>query len=184
MKEELRKESAEWLKALAIGVIIFAFIRTFFLSNYVVEGESMMPTLEDGNKLIVNKIGYQISDFDRFDVIVFHHNDKEDFVKRVIGLPGDKVEYHHEFLYVNDERIEEPFLESYKEANPFGHLTGDFTLEEITGSEVVPEGKLFVMGDNRGGSWDGRHFGFISIEQVVGKVDVKYWPLNELDASL
>lgn len=184
MKEELKKESAEWLKALAIGVIIFAFIRTFFLSNYVVEGESMMPTLEDGNKLIVNKIGYQISDFKRFDVIVFHHNDQEDFVKRVIGLPGDKVEYHDDFLYVNDQKIEEPFLESYRNADLSGSLTGDFTLEEVTGSEAVPAGKLFVMGDNRIGSWDGRHFGFISIDQVVGKVDVKYWPLNELDASL
>ncbi len=65
MKEELKKESIEWLKALVIGIMIFAFIRTFFFSNYVVEGESMMPTLEDGNKLVVNKIGYQIGDLDR-----------------------------------------------------------------------------------------------------------------------
>ncbi|MED4206085.1 signal peptidase I [Neobacillus mesonae] len=181
MKSEWKREGFEWIKAFAVGIIIFAFIRTFFFSNYIVEGESMMPTLQDGNKLVVNKLGYQVSDLQRFDVIVFHANAKEDFVKRVIGLPGDKVEYRDDQLYINGHRYNEPFLSEYKQKSPGMKLTGDFDLKEITGENAVPEGKLFVLGDNRLGSWDSRHFGFISVSQVVGKVDLRYWPLNEMD---
>lgn len=180
MKEELKRESIEWIKALVIGIMIFAFIRTFFFSNYVVEGESMMPTLEDGNKLVVNKIGYQISDFNRFDVIVFHANENEDYVKRIIGLPGDKIEYNEDHLYINGKEMDEPFLDIYRNQTLGARLTGDFTLLEVTGEKTVPEGKLFVLGDNRLGSWDSRHFGFISVDQVVGKVDLRYWPLEEM----
>src|SRR3954464_3887853 len=109
MKIEWKKESMEWVKAFAIGIIIFAFIRTFFFSNYVVEGESMMPTLQNGNKLVVNKLGYQISDLKHFDVIVFHANQKEDFVKRIIGLPGDKIVYRDDQLFINGKKFDEPF---------------------------------------------------------------------------
>ncbi|NRD78382.1 signal peptidase I [Bacillus sp. BRMEA1] len=181
MKVEWKKEGKEWVKAFAIGIIIFAFIRAFFFSNYIVEGQSMMPTLQDGNKLVVNKLGYQMGDYHRFDVIVFHANAKEDFVKRIIGLPGDKIEYRNDQLYINGHKYAEPFLNTYKQKSPGVKLTGDFTLKEITGEDTVPEGKLFVLGDNRLGSWDSRYFGFISIQQVVGKVDLRYWPLNEMN---
>jgi signal peptidase I len=183
VNEEIKKEGWEWIKALVVGIIIFAFIRTFFFSNYVVEGESMMPTLEEGNKVVVNKFGYQISDFDRFDVIVFHANEKEDYVKRIIGLPGDKIEYIDDHLYINGKKIDEPFLDRYRAQSFSGRLTGDFTLKEITGEKTVPKGNLFVLGDNRLGSWDSRHFGFISVEQVVGKVDLRYWPIKEVAVS-
>ncbi|MCM2533734.1 signal peptidase I [Neobacillus pocheonensis] len=181
MKIEWKREGMEWVKAFAIGIIIFAFIRTFFFSNYVVEGESMMPTLQNGNKLVVNKLGYQVGELKRFDVIVFHANEKEDFVKRIIGVPGDKIEYRDDHLYINGHKYEEPFLDVYKKKTPGVKLTGDFNLKEITGENTVPEGKLFVLGDNRLGSWDSRDFGFISTNQVVGKVDLRYWPLNEVN---
>jgi len=181
MRDEWKKEGLEWVKALGIGIIIFAFIRTFFFSNYVVEGQSMMPTLQEGNKLVVNKIGYQVDDLQRFDVIVFHANKKEDYVKRIIGLPGDKIDYRNDHLFVNGQKESEPFLDVYKQKMPGEKFTGDFTLEEITGKKTVPRGKLFVLGDNRLGSWDSRHFGFISIKEVVGKVDLRYWPLNEVN---
>ncbi|WP_174730692.1 signal peptidase I [Mesobacillus harenae] len=183
MKTEVKKEGIEWLKAFAIGIIIFAFIRTFFISNYVVEGESMLPTLKEGNKLVVSKFGYETSDLKHFDIIVFHASKREDFVKRVIGLPGDKIEYRDDRLFINGTHKEEPFLDIYKEETLGGTLTGDFTLEELTGYEKVPEGKLFVLGDNRLGSWDSRHFGFISEDQVVGAVNLKYWPLDEIHLS-
>lgn len=183
MNEEIKKEGLEWLKALGIGIIIFAFIRAFFFSNYEVEGESMMPTLQDGNKLVVNKIGYQIGDLNRFDVIVFHANENEDYVKRIVGLPGDKIEYKGDQLYINGKLIKEPFLDKYREKTIGGRLTGDFTLNEITGEDTVPEGRLFVLGDNRLGSWDSRHFGFISVDQVVGKVNLRYWPLDHVAIS-
>jgi signal peptidase I len=181
MKTEWKKEGLEWVKAFAIGIIIFAFIRTFFFSNYVVEGESMMPTLQDGNKLVVNKLGYETGELNRFDVIVFHANAKEDFVKRIIGVPGDKIEYRGDTLYINGHKYNEPFLDVYKKKSPGVKLTGDFRLKEVTGEDTVPEGKLFVLGDNRLDSWDSRQFGFINESQVVGKVDLRYWPLNEVD---
>lgn len=181
MKTEWKKEGIEWAKAFAIGLIIFAFLRTFFFSNYVVEGESMLPTLQNGNKLVVNKLGYEANDLQRFDVIVFHANKKEDFVKRIIGLPGDRIEYRDDHLFVNGRKLSEPFLDVYRKKTAGGKLTGDFTLEEITGEQTVPKGKLFVLGDNRLDSWDSRHFGFISSNQVVGKVDLRYWPLNEMN---
>lgn len=181
MKIEWKREGMDWVKAFAIGIFFFAFIRAFFFANYVVEGESMMPTLQSGNKLIVNKLGFQPGEMHRFDVIVFHANEKEDYVKRIIGLPGDRIEYRNDQLYVNGEKFAEPFLNVYKRQTPGVKLTGDFSLKELTGENAVPGGMLFVLGDNRSGSWDSRHFGFISENQVVGKVDLRYWPLDEVN---
>nr|WP_081773026.1 signal peptidase I [Bacillus sp. EB01] len=178
-----KKEAFEWLKAFAVGMVIFIFIRSFFFSNYVVEGESMMPTLKDGNKLVVNKIGYQIGDLGRFDVIVFHANEREDYVKRIIGLPGDQIEYKDDRLYINGKEYEEPYLDRFRQVYPGQPLTGDFTLTDLTGKKKVPKGKLFVMGDNRLESWDSRHFGFIPAEQVVGKVNLLYWPIKDVAIS-
>lgn len=183
VKEELKKEGIEWIKALAIGIIIFAFIRTFFFSNYVVEGESMMPTLQDGNKLVVNKIGYQIGELHRFDVIVFHATKEEDYVKRIIGLPGDQIEYKGDELYINGKKYPEPYLNKYREEAYGERLTGNFTLYELTGVEKVPKGEIFVLGDNRLESRDSREFGFISIDQVVGKVNLRYWPMDKMAVS-
>ncbi|WP_141433153.1 signal peptidase I [Bacillus sp. 03113] len=183
MKKKLKREGIEWVKAFGIGFIIFVFVRAFFFSSYVVEGESMEPTLENGNKLVINKIGYQIGDLHRFDVIVFHANSKEDYVKRVIGLPGDRIEYRGDHLYINDVKIEEPFLNTLRKNDYGSKQTGDFTLKELTGNETVPEGQLFVMGDNRLVSFDSRQIGFVSLERVVGKVNLRYWPMKELDAS-
>jgi len=181
--EDVKKEGLEWVKAIGIGLIIFVFIRAFFFSNYVVEGRSMMPTLEDGNKLIVNKIGFQIGDLKRFDVIVFHANEKEDYVKRVIGLPGDTIEYKNDQLIINGKKMDEPYLEKHRNEILTKRLTEDFTLQERTGAKVVPEGKLFVLGDNRLESWDSRQMGFISVDQVVGKVNLRYWPLDHMEIS-
>ena len=141
----------------------------------------MHPTLEDGNKLVVNKINYQIKDISRFDIIVFHSKGEEDYVKRVIGIPGDEISYRDDTLYINGEEFNEPYLAKFKKGYPGQNFTGDFTLKEITNQAAVPEGKLFVMGDNRLESADSRHFGYVSIHQVVGKVDVRYWPVNEFN---
>ncbi|MDX8364578.1 signal peptidase I [Cytobacillus sp. IB215665] len=182
-EKNIKKEGIEWLKSIGIGIIIFAFFRTFFFTNYVVEGESMMPTLQDGNMLMVNKIGYRLGDLEHFDVVVFHSDSEDDYVKRVIGLPGDKIEYKQDVLYINDKPVQEPYLLPFKERLVEGKLTGDFTLQEITGEAIVPEDSVFVIGDNRRKSWDGRHFGFIKRDQVVGKVNLRYWPMDEFDIT-
>ncbi|MFC2949962.1 signal peptidase I [Virgibacillus sediminis] len=166
----------------ALGAVLV--FRSSLFASYVVDGESMEPTLYDGNLMMVNKVIYDVTDIERFDVIVFHANPEEDYVKRVIGLPGDQIEYKDDKLYVNGNYIEEEFLEPYakqSEAEPF---TEDFTLEEVTGENRVPEGKLFVLGDNRQDSLDSRSFGFVPQDALVGKVGVKYWPLTQADLTL
>ncbi|OZU87952.1 signal peptidase I [Virgibacillus indicus] len=165
--------------------IVFALVfRSVLFANYVVDGESMEPTLYDGNMMMVNKVIYNLEEVDRFDVIVFHANKKDDYVKRIIGLPGDKIEYRDDQLYVNGEYVEEKFLESHAKASDQEPFTENFTLTQVTGEEKVPEGKLFVMGDNRADSLDSRSFGFISTEQIVGKVGIKYWPLTKASVTL
>ncbi|MEN1970230.1 signal peptidase I [Lentibacillus sp. N15] len=179
----------KWNYRRIISVVVFAvilaiIIRTVLFASYVVDGESMEPTLNDGNLLMVNKVVYDIKDVDRFDVIVFHANKQDDYVKRVIGVPGDAITYKHDKLYVNGQYVPESFLDTFKETHSTTPYTKDFTLKEITGSKQVPDGKLFVMGDNRDNSLDSRAFGYISLDQIVGKVDVKYWPLSQNSFSL
>ncbi|QOR67471.1 signal peptidase I [Cytobacillus suaedae] len=181
MEEKSRKNRIWVIKSVGIGIILFIFLRTFLITNYVVEGESMMPTLQNGNLLMVNKVSLHIGDLQRFDIVVFKAELKEHYVKRVIGLPGDKVEYIDDILYINGLQVDEPFLSPYKNNLIDGKLTGDFSLEEITGKTQVPPGHVFVIGDNRLGSWDSRHYGFIKIEQIVGKVNIRYWPVNVMD---
>ncbi|MGG3495521.1 signal peptidase I [Peribacillus simplex] len=181
MEKTNKNSLSDWIKAAMIAFVIYILIRTFFFSSYDVEGDSMQPTLEDGNKLVVNKMSYQIQDINRFDIIVFHANAKEDYVKRVIGIAGDHIRYKDDCLYVNGEKVDEPYLEKYKEGYPGQNFTGDFTLKELTGMTTVPKGKLFVMGDNRLESADSRHFGYIPVKNVVGKVDVRYWPVKEFN---
>lgn len=183
MPERKKNVFFEWIKVAVLAIILFYFIQMFLFSNYEVEGTSMQSTLKDGDKLIVNKIGYEFGDISRFDVIVFHSNYKEDYVKRVIGLPGDRIQYKDDRLYINGKVYQEPYLHSDDQQLLGQKETGDFSLKELTGVEEVPDGSLFVMGDNRLNSYDSRHFGFISIDQVVGKVNVRYWPLERFDVS-
>lgn len=184
--EEDKMKKYNWRRLLSVvvlAIVLAVFFRSVLFASYVVDGESMEPTLYDGNLLMVNKMIYNLSDVNRFDVIVFHANEDDDYVKRVIGLPGDELEYKDDKLYVNGEYVEEDFLNGYVQASNSWPTTDNFTLEETTGEETVPEGKLFVMGDNREDSLDSRSFGFISTNQIVGKVDVSYWPLSQMKLS-
>lgn len=174
------KEIWSWVRAIAIAVVIALLIRYFIFDNYVVKGESMMPTLQDGNRLIVSKIGYSVGTPHRFDIVVFHATKTDDYVKRIIGLPGDTISYQNDQLYVNGKPVQEPYLDKYKAQLPKGELlTPDFNLKEKTGLLRVPKGKIWVMGDNRQNSEDSRFFGFVDEKQIIGQVDVRYWPLQE-----
>ncbi|MGC4378075.1 signal peptidase I [Fictibacillus sp. Mic-4] len=179
---EKKKSSSlwDWIKAIAVALVIAFLIKSFLFQQYIVYGESMMPTIQDGNRLIINKISYDISKPERFDVIVFHATPKEDYIKRIIGLPGDHIAYKNDQLYVNGKKIAEPYLDKYKKEAAPGKLTEDFTLEEVTGQKVVPQGKLFVMGDNRQKSEDSRIIGFVDMKQVVGEVNLRFWPFHEM----
>ncbi|GGP09609.1 signal peptidase I [Oceanobacillus neutriphilus] len=161
-------------------IAVFLVVRAFLFENYVVNGKSMEPTLYDGNLMMVNTVTNNISNLHRFDVIVFHATEENDYVKRVVGLPGETIEYKDDQLYVNGEYIPEDFLQEEKENVETELLTEDFTLLEVTGEETVPEDQIFVLGDNRGDSLDSRSIGFIPVDEVVGKVDITYWPVTEL----
>ena len=177
--EQVKKEKNEiweWTKALLIAFAAVWLIRYFLFTPIVVDGESMMPTLENGDRMIVNKIGEP----NRNDIVVFHAPEKKDYIKRVIGLPGDHIAYKNDQLYINGEPQEEPYLESNKSQVNGGTLTEDFTLEERTGEKVIPEGYLFVMGDNRRNSTDSRLIGLVPLEEVIGKTNIIFWPLKEI----
>lgn len=175
-----KNEFWEWSKALLIAFGLAAIIRFFFFAPIVVDGESMMPTLENGDRMIVNKIGYEIGEPDRFDIVVFHADEEKDFIKRVIGVPGDHVAYEDDQLYINGEPTEEPYLEELRE-NTEGNLTEDFTLEDITmGKSEIPEGYVFVLGDNRRASKDSRYIGLVPIDEIVGSTEIIFWPFEDV----
>lgn len=159
-------------------LIVFFIVQRFFFEPVMVDGDSMEPTLSDGDYLLLNKF----SDIERFDIVVFPPPDTDDtqYVKRVIGLPGDTIEYREDVLYLNGEPTEQPFLEDIPEEELAFYSSGDFTLLTLLGVDEVPEGQYFVLGDNRLNSRDSRAFGFVDEESVLGKVSLRYWPLESI----
>ncbi|GAB4073933.1 signal peptidase I [Barrientosiimonas marina] len=172
-----------FISVVLMAIILAIMFRSCLYTSYVVNGESMEPTLYDGNLMMVNKVVYQLTDVNRFDVIVFHADKQDDYVKRVIGLPGDEIVYQNDHLYINGDMAEEAFLQPLQKANARQLYTQDFTLKNVTGTKKVPEGKLFVMGDNRPYSLDSRKIGFIDADELVGKVDITYWPFSDMKLS-
>ncbi|OCA87928.1 signal peptidase I [Bacillus sp. FJAT-27225] len=168
-----RKEVWEWMKSIGVALAIVVVVRAFLFTPVVVEGASMMPTLHNNERMMVNKIG----DLERFDIVVFHANEEENYIKRIIGLPGDKVEYKNDKLYVNGKDYEEEYLDEYKKelraSGDNGPLTSDFTF-------TVPKNNIFVMGDNRRKSMDSRHIGPVSMDKVIGKTNIVFWPIQDV----
>lgn len=173
----------EWLKAIVFAVVLVVGVRMFIFTPTLVSGESMMPTYENGDRVVVNIIGKQISGLERFDVVVFNATEKEDYIKRVIGLPGDHVAYKDDVLYINGKPYDEPYLDAYKaQLTGNGTLTQDFTLEELANVSTIPEGYVFVLGDNRVISKDSRHpeVGFIAMDTIIGKANIRFYPFEHI----
>lgn len=166
-----------------LGVLAVLFItRAFLWTNTYVSGPSMEPTLVNGERVL----GTHNKNVTQFDIITFPPpaDKSEQYVKRVIGLPGDKVEYKGDQLYINDKEVAEPFLDEYKKeygATADNPLTEDFTLKELLGEETVPEGCVFVMGDNRQVSHDSRYedVGFIEKDTITANLKFSFWPLSK-----
>lgn len=173
-RNTLWRESKEWLKAFLLAVILFFLIRTFLFAPFIVDGESMAPTLHSGERLIVTKIVYLWGSPQRGDIIVFHATQSRDYIKRVIGLPGETVEIRGDRLYINGEEVPEPYLDEYRRKT---HEAG-LKLTEDYGPTVVPEDSYFVLGDNRRNSQDSRMIGMIRKDQIVGRADLVFWPLS------
>ncbi len=183
--------STPFLVGIALAIAIL--VKTFLVQAFYIPSESMEPTLAVGDRVFVNKIVYDIGDIDRFDVIVFESPDpanvpdrgllsgfvhwlgegigvaqpeNEDFIKRVIGLPGETVEIQNNIVYIDGERLDEPFLT----AEAHRHNGDNFRFE-------VPEDSLFVMGDNRSNSADSRYgLGFVPVDKVIGRAFIVIWP--------
>jgi len=177
---EFVKELFSWVKALVVALVIAFIIRTFLFVPVIVDGESMMPTLHNADRMIVNKVPYYFNEPERGDIVVFHATETRDYIKRVIAVPGDTMYYKDDTLYVNDKKVAEPYLKEYKAQMSGVPLTEDFTLEERTGETTVPKGKVFVMGDNRQNSKDSRDIGFVDEDQIVGTTNFVFYPFNDV----
>lgn len=172
----------DWLKIFIVALIFALLVRKFIFSPIIVDGPSMQPTLHDRDQMIVNKFVYNVKDPNRFDIVIFHASEEKDFIKRVIGLPGEHVMVKDNVLYINGEKVNQPFLQQ-NENTPavYPIITNDFTLEMLPGHyEVIPEGYVLVLGDNRSNSTDSRSIGLISMEQIVGKTNLVYWPFERM----
>lgn len=165
------------VKYILVLSLVFFIVHRFFFAPVMVDGDSMEPTLTDSDYLLLNKF----SDIERFDIVVFPPPDEEDtqYIKRVIGLPGDTVEYREDVLYLNGEPTEQYFLPENLPEEESYYSSGNFNLLTLLGEEEVPEGHYFLLGDNRLNSRDSRSFGFISDEEILGKVSLRYWPLED-----
>lgn len=182
MEKKKKSEWIDWLKTLLIALGLAFVVRTFLFAPIVVDGPSMLPTLHDRDYIIVNKFSYYFQEPERFDIVVFHASAQKDFIKRVIGLPGEHVAVEDNVLYIDGKPVDEPFLdEEKKQLKSYQTLTNDFTLEELPGGhQVVPEGYVFVLGDNRGNSTDSRMLGVIPIDEIVGKTSFLFLPFDRM----
>jgi signal peptidase I len=171
-KKKRRAGFAELVLTLLVAfVLVFGFVRPFVVEAYRIPTESMVPTLEVGDRILANKFIYHFTEPERGDIVVFDSVDKEDdqtLVKRVVGVAGDEIQVEGGVLFVNGEAQDEPYL---NQELPF---RGSY------GPMEVPEGHIFVMGDNRGNSADSRVFGPLPLENLKGEAFVRFWPVSKI----
>lgn len=166
-----RRPLVDWLVVMGIALLAAFLIRTYVLAHFVVDGTSMVTTLEDGDRVFVNKLSYRLHDPRRGDVVVLHEIDataQRDLIKRVIGLPGESIEMRNCQVFVGGRLLIEPYLDP--EVVRPGNCGEDF--EPLD----VEDGRVFVMGDNRGGSMDSRVLGTVDEDDLVGRAFVVFWP--------
>jgi signal peptidase I len=162
--QQTRSAFREVVETLLFTLLIYLLIRTFLFENYRVVGTSMVPTLADGQFLVVNKLGFRLHPPQRGDIVVFQdpYSPDRKLIKRVIGLPGDTVEIQAGQVLINGQALDEPYLED----------AGDSTRTAI----VLAEGEYWMMGDNRNNSSDSRSWGTLPRARIVGKAWLSYWP--------
>lgn len=172
----MNKFLKEWIPYIIIALVVI-FIRSYIVTPVIVRGDSMDTTLKDGQVLFLSKISYKLENIKRFDIVVIRDDDNDLIIKRIIGMPGDYVEYKNNKLYINYKEVDDKYA--------FGE-TGDFKLKEICEirndecKRKIPEGKYLALGDNREVSADSRVKGLFDKEQILGKTTLRIWPLNKI----
>lgn len=172
-KVGLTSHIVEFIQTLVIFAAIASAIYLFIAQPHKVSGSSMYPNFHDGDYIITDKVTYKVSEPKRGDVVVFKNpkDETQDFIKRIMGVPGDTINVKNGHVYLNGKLLEEPFLKPEVITNP------GFFLQEGE-SVTVPEGRLVVMGDNRSNSSDSREWGYITKEEIIGRVVIRYWPAD------
>lgn len=162
------KNLFEWVQVLAFALILSFVVRTFLLDNRIVPSGSMLPTIQLQDRLIVDKLLFKFSEIKRGNIVVFrappNSGEKDDLVKRVIGLPGEEIQVKNGKVLVNGVALEENYL--LEKPN--------YQYDPVT----VPADSYFVLGDNRRSSNDSHIWGFLSKQNILGKVWIRYWPLS------
>ena len=163
----VRDELIAWFKTLASAAVYATLIVTFGFQVARVEGMSMAPTLEDQDRLIVNKLAYRIGEPHHGDIVMLYYpiDPNKSFVKRVIAEEGDTVRIVDGHVFVNEAPLDDSYVpDEFRDHNDWG-------------PQVVPEGYYFVMGDHRNNSSDSRHWGFVPKKYIIGKVQIRWWPI-------
>lgn len=163
----IREELIAWIRTLASAAVYATLIVTFGFQVARVEGLSMAPTLQDQDRLIVNKLLYRLSPPRRGDIVMLYYpvNPDKSFVKRVIAEEGDTVRIVDGRVYVNDIPLDDSYV------------PGDYRSHDDWGPQVISEGYYFVLGDHRNNSSDSRHWGLVPKKYIIGKVLVRWWPI-------
>ncbi|MNH99196.1 Signal peptidase I T [compost metagenome] len=178
-----KNEVLEWIKAIAIALVLVILIRWLLFKPFIVDGPSMQPNFHTGERVIVNEILYDIRSPQRGEVIVFHvPSEGRDFIKRVIGVAGDTVKVEGDVVTVNGKPVNESYIQgAIDEAHNNNALYNNknFPNEEFTDG-TVPEGHVFVMGDNRSDSTDSRMIGYVPLGDIVGRADLIFWPVKDI----
>ena len=165
--EVWRDEFFAWVRTLASAAVYATLIVTFGFQVARVEGQSMAPTLADQDRLIVNKLRYRLTAPQRGDIVMLYYplNPHKSFVKRVIAEEGDTVRVVDGRVYVNDVPVRDDFVPA------------EYRSHDDWGPQVIPEGYYFVMGDHRNNSSDSRHWGMVPKKYIIGKVQLRWWPV-------
>ena len=176
----------ETLKTIGLSAVLAIGIRIFVAEARYIPSGSMLPTLHIDDRLIIDKISYRFSNPVRGDIVVFNptaeiakelddegnQKYKEAFIKRIIGLPGDRIDVKDGKVYINDKVLTEKYLDEAPAYN--------WSSTELTPDGIVPEGHYLVLGDKRNNSYDSHHWGFVPKDKIVGKATIRFWPIDRL----
>lgn len=158
----------------------FAFgFRTYVAESCYIPSGSMLPTLQINDRLVVDKISYRFANLNRGDIVVFDPpaklHTKERLIKRLIGLPGDRIEVKNGKVYVNGTVLAEKYV---AEAATYTWTKTESSDAKFTPNQIIPQGHYLVLGDNRNNSFDSHYWGFITKDKIVGKAIVRFWPID------